>query len=124
MSFDDEFDEDLDEDLEFEEEEEMEPEPIKSKTPAAKTPAGGGKKLTLYFTSTIGPGEKKQKLVVNDGNTVGDIKETVGNIFGLNPADFHLSSGGVTLDDANPLSDYSVSDGDDVLLIPASTAGL
>ncbi|MGV9172504.1 MAG: ubiquitin-like domain-containing protein [Promethearchaeia archaeon] len=124
MSFDDEFDEDLDEDLnedlEFEEED---PEPIKSKTPAAKTPSGGGKKLTLYFTSTIGPGEKKQKLTVNDGNTVGDIKETVGNIFGLNPADFHLSSGGVTMDDANPLSDYSVSDGDDVLLIPASTAG-
>ncbi|MFO8020693.1 MAG: ubiquitin-like domain-containing protein [Promethearchaeia archaeon] len=130
MSFDDEFDEDLDEDLEFEEEE---PEPIQSKTPnatpaektpAAKTPAGGGgKKITLYFTSTIGPGEKKQKLIVNDGNTVGDIKETVGNIFGLNPTDFHLSSGGVTMDDANPLSDYSVSEGDDVLLIPASTAG-
>ncbi len=73
--------------------------------------------------STIGPGEKKQKLTVNDGNHVGDIKETVGNIFGLNPDDFHLSSGGVTMDENNPLNEYNVSDGDDVLLIPASTAG-
>ena len=36
---------------------------------------------------------------------------------------FHLSSGGVTMDESSPLSEYNVSDGDDVLLIPASTAG-
>jgi len=118
--FDEEFDEDLDEDFELEEEE---PEPIQAKTPATKTPAGGGKKMTVYFMSTIGPGEKKQKLTVNDGNLVGDIKETVGNLFGLNPQDFHLSSGGVTMDEASPLKEYSVADGDDILLIPASTAG-
>ena len=117
LNFDEEFDEDLDEDLDWEE-----TEPIDSKTPSSKKPSGG-KKIALYFMSTIGPGEKKQKLTVNDGNLVGDIKKTVGNLFALNPSDFHLSHGGVTLDEGNSLSDYNVSDGDDILLIPASTAG-
>ena len=93
-----------------------------SKTPASKTPSAG-KKMSVYFTSTIGPGEKKQKLTVNDGNLVSDIKNTLGNIYGLNPDDFHLSSGGVTMDENTPLGDYDVSNGDDILLIPASTAG-
>ena len=110
MSFD-EFDEDL-----------IDEEPVKSKTPATKTPSAG-KKLTLYFMSTIGPGEKKEKLSVNDSNRVDDIKSTLGNIYGLDPNDFHLSSGGVTMDENNPLRDYDVNNGDDILLIPASTAG-
>ena len=74
--------------------------------------------------STIGPGEKKQKLLVNTGNKVGDIKETVSNLFGLDPADFYLSSGGVTMDEQNPMKEYYVDDGDDILLIPASIAGI
>ena len=110
MSFD-EFDEDLGGE-----------EPMKSKTPASKTPSSG-KKLTLYFMSTIGPGEKKEKLTVNDSNQVSDIKQTLGNLYGLDPNDFHLSSGGVTMDENNTLRDYNVNDGDDILLIPASTAG-
>jgi len=110
MSFE-EFDEDLGGD-----------EPVKSKTPATKTPSGG-KKLTLYFMSTIGPGEKKEKLTVNDSNQVRDIKQTLGNLYGLDPNDFHISSGGVTMDENSPLREYNVSDGDDILLIPASTAG-
>jgi len=110
MSFD-EFDEDLEMD-----------EPVKSKTPATKVPSAG-KKLTLYFMSTIGPGEKKEKLTVNDTNRVRDIKNTLGNLYGLDPNDFHLSSGGVTMDENSPLRDYNVSNGDDILLIPASTAG-
>ncbi|MFX1370525.1 MAG: ubiquitin-like domain-containing protein [Promethearchaeota archaeon] len=73
--------------------------------------------------STIGPGEKKEKLTVNDSNNVSDIKQTLGNLYGLDPNDFHLSSGGVTMDENNTLKDYNVSDGDDILLIPASTAG-
>ncbi len=113
MSFD-EFDEEL--------EENIEEKVTRSKTPAYKAPAGG-RKITLYVISTIGPGEKKQKLIINNGNAVSDIKRTIGNIFGLNPADFHISSGGVTWDEGAPLNNYSVSDGDEVLLIPASTAG-
>ncbi len=108
MSFEEDFDEQL--------------EPLKSKTPASKTPSTG-KKVTLYFMSTIGPGEKKEKLTVNDANQVSDIKQTLGNLYGLDPNEFHLSSGGVTMDENNQLKDYSVNDGDDILLIPASTAG-
>ena len=108
MSFDEDFDEEL--------------EPVNSKTPSSKVPSTG-KKLTLYFMSTIGPGEKKEKLTVNDANEVRDIKQTLGNLFGLNPDDFHLSSGGVTMEENNQLKDYSVNNGDDILLIPASTAG-
>ena len=115
MSFKDEFDEDLEEEI-------VEPRVKRSKTPASKAPIEG-RNISLYFTSTIGPGEKKQKLSVNNGNAVSDIKRTIGNIFGLNPADFHLSSGGVTMDENSPLDNYSISDGDEVLLIPASTAG-
>ena len=37
--------------------------------------------------------------------------------------DFHLSSGGITMDEVSHLKDYNVVDGDDVLLIPASIAG-
>ncbi len=122
MRFDDEeFDENLDEELE-EPVEKTPVEEIKAKTPAVKA-VPGGKKISLFFISTIGPGEKKQKLLVDTGNNVGDIKETVGNIFGLNPADFHLSSGGVTLDETGPLLNYNINNGDEVLLIPASTAG-
>lgn len=124
MSDEEDFDMDLDEDLGEE--------PVSSKTPsvASKTPAvsgpvtAGGKQINVFFMSTIGPGEKKQKLLVNTGNSVGAIKNTLGNMFGLNPQDFHLSYGGVTMEEDKPLMDYNVEDGDTVLLIPASTAGL
>ena len=118
MGFDEEFDEDLDEDLDFDDEFE----PIEAKTPSSKKPTGG-RKISVYFMSTIGPGEKKQKLTVNDGNLVRDIKQTVGNLFALNPVDFHLSHGGRTMEENSPLNNYGVADGDDILIIPASTAG-
>ena len=137
MGFDDEFNEqEFDEDLEdldeeFEEKYEdgreetlakIPEDEVESKTPTTKV-VTGGKKISVFFMSTIGPGEKKQKLTINDGNLVGDIKETIANLFGLDPADFYLSSGGVTMDETNSLTYYNVSDGDDILLIPASIAG-
>ncbi len=105
--------------------EELEEPSSKSPGIASKTPKAGvsGDQVNLFFMSTIGPGEKKQKLMVDTGNNISAIKQTVGNLFGLNPGDFHLSFGGVTMDDASPLMDYNVKDGDTVLLIPASTAG-
>ncbi len=130
--FDDEFDEDFDEDLDEDLSEDSEDlnVPADKKTldeePKSKAPSltPGGEKISVFFMSTIGPGEKKQKLLVNTGNTSGAIKETVANIFGLDPNDFHLSTGGVTLDEMSTLRDYDIKDGDDILLIPASTAGL
>lgn len=115
---------DIDIDEELEEPEQKKPKPvISSKKPKKAPPAPGGKKITIYFQSTIGPGEKKQKLTVNPSNDVGSIKQTVGNLFGLDPEEFHLSYGGVTMDDNSPFSEYNVEEGDTVLLIPASTAG-
>ena len=127
--FDDEFDEELDEDFDESMDEDLD-EPaskpptddFRVKTPEHKTPSEG-KKISVFFLSTIGPGEKKQKLLVYTGNTVGDIKETVANLFALDPSDFHLSSGGVTMDENDLLKDYNVNDNDDILLIPASVAG-
>jgi len=120
-----------DEPMDFDEELEEEEKPIPKKAPKvtqktpkpAPPPAAKGKQIPVYFESTIGPGEKKQKVLVNPNNLIGDIKTTVGRLFGLDPDDFHLSYGGVTMDEANPLKDYEVADGDTVLLIPASTAG-
>ena len=110
--------EEFDEELEPEE---KKPEDISSKTPSA--PIVEGEKVNVYFMSTIGPGEKKQKLLVDTGYRVGDVKETVSNLFGLTPTDFHMSHDGVTMDENSPLVEYKVNDGDTVLLIPASTAG-
>ena len=119
------FDEDLDEDLEGNLDDSSKNEKernLREKTPTTE-PKPKGKRIAVYFISTVGPGEKKQKLIVNTGYKVGDIKETAANLFGLDPADFHLSSFGITLEENLSLSEYHVSDGDDILLIPASTAG-
>jgi len=127
--FDDEFDEELDEDFDESLDEDIGDPTSKPSTNGfrAKIPktkgSSEGKKISVFFLSTIGPGEKKQKLLVFTGNKVGDIKETVANLFALDPSDFHLSSGGVTMDETSYLSDYNVTDGDDILLIPASVAG-
>jgi hypothetical protein len=124
-NFDKEFDEDLDEDLDEKIDEELNkstPEVVATKTPRS-TITSEGKKISVYLMSTIGPGEKKQKLLIYTGYQIRDIKETVANIFGLDPADFHLSTGGVTMEEGLTLNYYNVNDGDDILLIPASTAG-
>jgi hypothetical protein len=123
--FDEEFDEDFDESLETGIDDQSPKPPSKNfrtKTPERKF-SSEGKKISVFFLSTIGPGEKKQKLTVFTGNLIRDIKETVANLFALDPSDFHLSSGGVTMEETSSLSDYNVADGDDILLIPASVAG-
>lgn len=81
------------------------------------------KQINIYFMSTIGPGEKKHKLLVNTDLTVSAIKETVANLFGLIPTAFHLSHNGVIMDEKSVLTNYDIHDGDTALLIPASTAG-
>jgi len=82
------------------------------------------RKIDLYFMSTIGPGEKKQKLLIDTDQMVNNIKETVSNLFGLNPMEVHLSYSGVTLDENSTLKEFNIMDGDTILLIPSSRAGL
>ena len=110
------------EDLSFDDEVENTTTEIKSKTPASsKTPAG--QKVNVYFQSTVGPNQKQEKLVVSQDAPVGDLKYTVGQIFGLPPEEFHLSHAGRTCDPEDSLSNYGVESGDTILLIPVSTAG-
>jgi len=60
---------------------------------------------------------------VGENTPVGDVKQTLANIFGLTPDDFHLSHAGRTMDENSKLGDYGVDNGDEILLIPHSTAG-
>jgi len=128
---------DMDLDLE-EEDEKVEEKPkakpaIKSKTPAqvkgstqTKTPASAaadtGKRVNVFFKSTVGP-ERTEKLSIGTRTPVSDVKNTLANIFGLAPDDFHLSHAGRTMDENAPVGDYNVDNGDEILLIPHSTAG-
>ncbi len=93
-----------------------------SKTPVQEPIQSGGK-IIVFIISTIGPGEKKQDLTINLDNKISALKETIGNIYGLDSGNFHLSSGGITFDENLILSDYNLEDGDDILIIPSSTAG-
>ncbi|MFX0094674.1 MAG: ubiquitin-like protein [Candidatus Hodarchaeota archaeon] len=108
----------------FEDLEELEEEyeaPVKSKAPTAKIPSE--RKISLFFKTTVGPGESTEKMVVSKEAPVKDIKYTVGQVFGLRPEDFHLSHAGRTLDPNDTMGNYDVENGDEILLIPVSTAG-
>jgi len=80
--------------------------------------------INVFIVSTVGPGEKKQDLKINLSNKVSDLKETIGNIFGLFSESFHLSSGGITFDEDLYLRAFNLNEGDEILIIPSSTAGL
>lgn len=82
-----------------------------------------GERINLFFRSTIGPGEKLEKLTVDPNMAVAELSETIGQLFGLDPTDFFLSIHGRTLDMDDVLSNYEIDDGTEVLLIPVSTAG-
>jgi hypothetical protein len=90
---------------------------IKTKTPTSiqsKTPSKA-KKINVYFLSTIGPGEKRQKLLVDTSNVISKIKETIGNMYALNPSDFHFALEGITFDENLALKEYDLVDGDEIL---------
>lgn len=104
-------------DLEIEEEEEE----IVETQMRTKVPSGA--RITLFFRSTIGPGEKLEKLTIDPEMGVSELKETLGGIFGLDPQDFHISISGRTLDRDDVLSNYEIENGLECLIIPVSTAG-
>ena len=94
---------------------------IKEKTPHSKRPQGT--RINMFFRSTIGPGEKLEKLNIDPDMSVKELSNTIGDIFGLDPQDFHLSISGRTMDNDDVLSNYDLEDGIEVLIIPVSTAG-
>jgi len=79
--------------------------------------------IKVYIISTVGPGEKRQDLRIKLSNKVNELKDTIGKIFGLTPSNFHLSSGGITFDEQLLIKDYNLEEGDEILIIPSSTAG-
>lgn len=113
--------EDFDEFDEPEEEGNESLSPIQEKTPQSKRPQGS--RINLFFRSTIGPGEKLEKLNVDPEMSVKELSTTLGDIFGLDPQDFHLSVSGRTMDNDDVLSNYELEDGIEILIIPVSTAG-
>lgn len=113
-------DEDFD-DLEIEEEELSAETPIRPTVPERKEPTGD--RVKLFFRSTIGPSEKLEKLTVAPNISVQDLAKTVGEIFGLDSQEFHLSISGRTLDPDDILSNYEIEEGIECLIIPISTAG-
>ena len=113
--------EDFDDFEEIEDNFEEQPSTVKSKAPSAKVPTG--RKISLFFKTTVGPGESTEKMMISKDAPVKDIKYTVGQMFGLSPDDFHLSHGGRTLDPNDVIANYDIDNGDEILLIPVSTAG-
>ncbi|MHA2272396.1 MAG: ubiquitin-like domain-containing protein [Candidatus Hodarchaeales archaeon] len=105
---------------EFEEAEASTEDIVKSKIPIE--PIGEGKKINLYFRSTIGP-ERTEKVAVGRNTSVGELKETLGHVFNLAPHDFHLIHEGRTWDVEDTIGNFDPDDNDLVLLIPLSTAG-
>ena len=120
-------DEDFDEIEDLLEEDVETPEQLPSPSIASKTPSTSkiphGVRISLFFRSTIGPGEKIEKLTVASEMPVRELSTTVGQIFGLDPQDFHLSISGRTMDPDDILSNYDLEDGLECLIIPVSTAG-
>ncbi len=94
---------------------------LKSKVPIEAI--GEGEKINLFFRSTIGP-ERTEKLSVGKKTDVMELKETLGHVFDLSPSDFHLTHLGRTWDAEDTVGNFELKNGDIILLIPVSTAGL
>lgn len=95
------------------------PPEIRTKVPKETQKEG----IAIYCTSTIGPQEKTQKLIVKKTTKIAELKITIGELYGLNTANFHLSCGGLTLSETRTLTSYNISQNNEILIIPSSTAG-
>ena len=81
-------------------------------------------KVNVFFQSTIGPSQSNEKMLVSLEAPVADLKYTISQLFSLDVSDFHLSHAGRTMDPDDTLGNYDVSEGDTILLIPVSIAGI
>lgn len=86
------------------------------------TPKG---KVKVKVESTVGPSHRQEPLEIARDATIRDLKETLATLFGLpDTQSFHVVIGGRTCDDDDIIDNYDVEDGDTVLIIPFSTAGV
>ncbi|TFG25532.1 MAG: hypothetical protein EU529_00540 [Promethearchaeota archaeon] len=79
--------------------------------------------INVFILSLLKPGEKTRDLSINLNIKISALKETVGNLFGLAPVNFHLSSGGIILSENTQIKDYDIEDGDEIVVIPSRVAG-
>ena len=79
--------------------------------------------INVFIISILKPGEKTRDLKINLNIKISALKETVGNLFGLTPVDFHLSSGGIILSENTQMKDYDIEEGDEIVVIPSRVAG-
>ncbi len=88
--------------------------------------------ITCTFVSTIGSGDNELDLKLPAISTIDEVKNEVSEKTGLSPIDFHISYGGITLDESIALEEYLRSFeefGEDTLfpgvflIIPSVTAG-
>ena len=79
--------------------------------------------INVFIISILNPGERMRDLNINLNIKISTLKETVGNLFGLTPIDFHLSSGGIILSENTQIKDYDIEEGDEIVVIPSRVAG-
>ncbi|MBN1802845.1 MAG: hypothetical protein JW891_15150 [Candidatus Lokiarchaeota archaeon] len=78
-----------------------------------------GDRFRIHVISLVDPGEMKKIIVVDSVDTIENVKEDIGVLFDYNLDDFLLSSGGAILQEDLLISDYSLEDDDEIVLIPS-----
>jgi len=75
--------------------------------------------IRVYVRSLVEPGEKTKIIIVDTKELINIIKERVAILFDYELEDFHLSSGGILLDENSLINDYDIDDDDEIALIPS-----
>lgn len=75
--------------------------------------------IRVYVRSLVEPGEKTRIITIETTELINTIKERVGILFNYGLEDFHLSSGGILLDENSFIKDYDIDDYDEIALIPS-----
>jgi len=75
--------------------------------------------IRVYVRSLVEPGEKTRIITIETTELINTIKERVGILFNYDLEDFHLSSGGILLDQNSFIKDYDIDDYDEIALIPS-----
>ncbi|MFX1276748.1 MAG: hypothetical protein ACFFBP_03015 [Promethearchaeota archaeon] len=75
-------------------------------------------KFRVHVISLVEPGEKKKIIIIESLDMIIEIKKKVGVLFDYNLEDFHLTTGGIMLDETLQIKDYFIEDDDEIVLIP------
>ena len=79
----------------------------------------GENKVKIYLLSIIDFGEKRADLLINKDEKISVIKEKASKLFDLKLNEFHLSFEGIMLNEDYTITDYEITNGDEIVIIPA-----